>query len=161
MNQSTKKNVVQSLSCVQLFATPWTAACQASLSINISQSFLKLMSIELVFLYFFALITEEPFLISPCYSLELCIQMGISFLFSFPFASFLFSAICKTSSDSHFAFLHFFPRGWSWSLPPVQCHEPPSIVLQALCPSDLISWIYLSLPLYNCKGFDLGHTWMV
>ena len=23
---------------------------------------------------------------------------------------------------------------------------------------DLISWIYLSLPLYNCKGFDLGHT---
>ena len=27
--------------------------------------------------------------------------------------------------------------------------------------SDLIPWIYLSLPLYNCKGFDLGHTWMV
>ena len=25
-----------------------------------------------------------------------------------------------------------FPWGWSWSLPPVQCHEPPSIVLQAL-----------------------------
>ena len=25
--------------------------------------------------------------------------------------------------------------------------------------SDLISWIYLSLPLYNHKGFDLGHTW--
>ena len=35
--------------------------------------------------YFFALITEEDFLISPCYSLELCIQMGISFLFSFTF----------------------------------------------------------------------------
>ena len=26
---------------------------------------------------------------------------------------------------------------------------------------DLIPWIYLSLPLYNHKGFDLGHTWMV
>ena len=25
----------------------------------------------------------------------------------------------------------------------------------------LISWIYLSLPLYNQKGFDLDHTWMV
>ena len=25
---------------------------------------------------------------------------------------------------------------------------------------DLIPWIYLSLPLYNRKGFDLGHTWM-
>ena len=37
---------MQSLSRVQLFATPWTAAHQASLSITNSQSFLKLMSIE-------------------------------------------------------------------------------------------------------------------
>ena len=37
-----------SLSHVQLFATPWTAACQASLSITISWSLLKLLSIELV-----------------------------------------------------------------------------------------------------------------
>ena len=39
---------VQSLSRVRLFATPWTAACQASLSITNSRSLLKLMSIELV-----------------------------------------------------------------------------------------------------------------
>ena len=39
---------VQSLSCVQLFATPWTAARQAFLSITNSQSSPKLMSIELV-----------------------------------------------------------------------------------------------------------------
>ena len=39
---------VQSLNCVQLFVTPWTAACQASLSITNSRSLLKLMSIELV-----------------------------------------------------------------------------------------------------------------
>ena len=39
---------VQSLSCVWLFAIPWTAACQASLSITNSQSLLKLMSIESV-----------------------------------------------------------------------------------------------------------------
>ena len=39
---------VQSLSCVWLFATPWIAACQASLSITNSWSVLKLMSIELV-----------------------------------------------------------------------------------------------------------------
>ena len=39
---------VQSLSHVQLFVTPWTAACQASLSITNSRSLLKLMSIELV-----------------------------------------------------------------------------------------------------------------
>ena len=40
--------VVQSLSGVQLFSTPWTAARQASLSFIISQSLLKLMSIESV-----------------------------------------------------------------------------------------------------------------
>ena len=40
--------VVQSLSCVQLFVTPWTAARQAFLSFTISQSLLKLTSIELV-----------------------------------------------------------------------------------------------------------------
>ena len=39
---------IQSLSCVQLFVTPWTAACQASLSITNSQSLLKLMSFESV-----------------------------------------------------------------------------------------------------------------
>ena len=39
---------VQSLSRVQLFATPWTAACQASLSFTNSQNLLKLMSIESV-----------------------------------------------------------------------------------------------------------------
>ena len=41
---------VQSLSRVWLFATPWTAACQASLSIIKSQSLPKLMSIESVML---------------------------------------------------------------------------------------------------------------
>ena len=50
------------------------------------------LSHSIVFLYIFVLITEEGFLIklpessvliSPFYSLELCIQMGISFLFSF------------------------------------------------------------------------------
>ena len=41
-------NSVQSLRPVQLSATPWTTACQASLSITNSQSLLKLMSIESV-----------------------------------------------------------------------------------------------------------------
>ena len=78
-----------------------------------------------------------------------------------PFTSILFPTICKASSDNHFAFLHFFFLGMVWSLPPVQCHEPLSIVLQALCLLDITHWIYLSLLLYHCKGFDLGHTWVV
>ena len=64
------------------------------------------LSHSVVFLYFFALIAEEG------YSLELCIQVGISFLFSFAFlASLHFEAICKASSDNHFAFLHFSSMG--------------------------------------------------
>ena len=81
------------------------------------------LSHSIVFFYFFALITEGGFLNSLCYSLELCIQMGISFLFYFafhlsssqlfvrpsqttvlPFSSLLFTSVCKASSESHFAF---------------------------------------------------------
>ena len=46
--QNIKDVVVQPLSHVWLFATPWTAAHQASLSFTISRSLLKLMSFELV-----------------------------------------------------------------------------------------------------------------
>ena len=115
------------------------------------------LSYSVVFLYFFALVTEEGFLISPCYSLELCILLLISFLFPFAFAS-LSTAICKASSDSHFAFLHFFFLGMV--LIPISCtmSKPPSIVHQALSLSDLVPEISFSLPLYNHKGFDLGHT---
>ena len=80
-----------------------------SLGISIFLEEVSRVSHSIVFLYFFALITEEGFLISPCFSLELCIQMRV-YLSFFPssLASLLFSAICKTSSDNHFAFLHFF-----------------------------------------------------
>ena len=40
--------IIQLLCLVQFFATPWTAGCLASQSFTSSQSFLKLMSIELV-----------------------------------------------------------------------------------------------------------------
>ena len=56
-------------------------------SLDISNFLEKISSLShsIVFLYFFALIAEEGVLISPGYSLELYIQMGISFLFSFAF----------------------------------------------------------------------------
>ena len=55
---------VKSLSRVQLFETPWTAAQQASLSITNSQSLLKLMSIELL-MPSNHLILCHPFLLPP------------------------------------------------------------------------------------------------
>ena len=98
---------------------------------------------SLVFLYFFALITEEGFLISPCYSLELCIQMGISFLFSFAFCfSSYFSAIYKASSDNHFAFLHFFFLGMV--LIPASCTvSQTSVHSSSGTLSHLVPWIYV------------------
>ena len=55
---------VQSLSCVRLFATPWTAACHASLSITNFRSPPKPMSIELV-MPSNQLILCHPLLLSP------------------------------------------------------------------------------------------------
>ena len=49
---------------------------------------------------------------------------------SLPLASLLFSAICKSSSDNHFAFVHFFFLGMV--LITVPCHESLSIVLGTL-----------------------------
>ena len=72
------------------------------------------------------------------------------------FFSQLFVRLPQTSI---FSIYISFSWGWSWSLPPLQCHEASSIVHQVLHLSDLIPWIYLSLPLY--KGFNLGHTWVV
>ena len=59
------------------------------------------LSHSVVFLYF-ALITEEG-LLSPCCSLELCIQLGIS-ISPWLFNALLSLAVCKGSSDNHFAF---------------------------------------------------------
>ena len=77
-------------------------------SLGISNFLEKISSLShsVLFLYFF----EEGFRISPCYFLELCIQMGISFLLSF---AFLF-------------FSQLFVR------PPLQCHTPLFLVVQAL-----------------------------
>ena len=79
---------------------------------------------------------------------------------SLSFTSLHFSTICKASSDNHFAFLHFFFLG-------MILITPSCTMLQTSIPSssgtlsDLILWIYFSLPLHNHKGFDLGHTWLV
>ena len=100
------------------------------------------VSHSIVFLYFFALITEEGFLISPCYSLELCIQMSGSFLFSFAFCFSCFHS--KASSDNHFAFLHFFFLGMV--LITASCIvSRTSVRSSSGTVSDLMPWIALLL----------------
>ena len=102
------------------------------------------LSHSVVFLCFFAFITEEGFLISPCCSLELCIQMGISpFLICllFLFFSQLFVRPPQTTICL-FAFLFlgncFFTSSCTVSQSSV---HRSSIIL-----SDLIPLIYLSFP---------------
>ena len=106
-----------------------------------------------------------------CFPLFLCIDhWGRLLLFFetlhlngpiFPFllclSLFFFPQFIRPSQTAILPLCISFSWGWSWSLPPVQCNEPPSIVHQALSLSDLILWIYFSLPLYNHKGYDLGH----
>ena len=130
-----------------------------SLGISNFLEVISILSYSLVFFYFFALITEEGFVICTCYSLELCIQMGMSFLFvclSLLFFSQLFVSPSQTTILP-FALLFLgmvlitAPCTVSWT----SIHSSSGTL------SDLIPWIYLSLPLYNCKGFDLGHTWMI
>ena len=77
------------------------------------------LSYSVVFLYFFVLITEEGFLISSCCSLQLCIKWIYLSFSPLLFTSIVFTAICKASSDRHFAFLHFFSMGIV--LIPVSC----------------------------------------
>ena len=59
--------------------------------------------------------------------------------------------------DRHFAFLYFF---FLWMvLTTTSCTRPwTSLHSSSGILSDLISWICLLFPLYNHKGFDLGHT---
>ena len=72
-------------------------------------------------------------------------------------ASLLSSAICQFSLHNHFAFLKFF-FWWFWSVSPVQCYEPPSIILQALClPVRFLESVH---HLHCIIIRNLGPTWM-
>ena len=53
-----------------------------------------------------SVLVEEGFLISPCYSLELCLQMGIYFFFSFAFHFSSFHSYLKGLLRQPFSFLH-------------------------------------------------------
>ena len=79
-------------------------------SLGISNFLEEISSLSqfIVFLYFFALITEEGFVISASYFLELCSNGYIFSFYPLPLVSLLFSAIYKDSSENHFALCIFF-----------------------------------------------------
>ena len=69
------------------------------------------VSHSIVFLYFFALITEEDFLISLAILWNSAFKWVYLSFFPLPFTSLLFAAICKASSHNDLAFLYFFFLG--------------------------------------------------
>ena len=107
-------NSVQLLSPVQLFATPWTVACQASLCITNSQSLLKLMSMKSVM---------------PSNHLILCCPLLLP--------SSIFPSIRVFSNES--VLLHIrWPKFWSFSSASVL-----SMNSQAWFPLEWTGWISL------------------
>ena len=93
-----------------------------------------------------------------------CIVHGVAKswtrLSDFHFTSCLFfSQLFVRSPRQPFTFLYFFFLGMV--LITASCTmSRNSIHSFSKTQSDLICWIYLSLPLYNHKGYDLGQTWM-
>ena len=116
----TTNPVVQSLSHVRLFATPWTAACQASLSFTISRSLLKLISIESV-MPSNHLIFCHPVLLLPSIFPSIRVFANESFLhIRWPkYWSFSFSFSFSISLSNEYSGLISFRMDWL-DLPAVQ-----------------------------------------
>ena len=107
-------NSVQSLSHVQLFAIPWTTACQAFLSITNSWSSLKLRSIELVM---------------PSNHLILCCPLLL--------LPSIFPSIRGFSNES--ALCKMWPKYWSFSFNISPSNEHPGLISFRLDWLDLLA----------------------
>ena len=154
-------NSVQLLSCVWLFVTPWTSACQASLSITNSQSLLKLMSIMLV-IPFNQLIFCHPHLLPPpmfpsirVFS-ELVLPIRWPKDWSFSFSISPFNEYSGLISFRMVWFDHFAVQGTLKSSPTPQFKRINSWVLSFLYSPPLTSihdyWKIIALTRWNFVG---------
>ena len=98
---------VQSLSHVQLFATPWTVACQASLSITSTWSLFKLISIESV-MPSNHLIRCRFLLLLPSIFPNIRVFSKVCVLFLIKDWDYTGTSICQNPSRSTLKSLHFF-----------------------------------------------------
>ena len=90
------------------------------------------LSHPIVFLYLFALFTKKPFLSLLAILWNSAFHWAYVSLSPLPFASLLFSALCNASQTTTLPCCISFSWRWFWSLSPVQCYKPPSIVLQVI-----------------------------
>ena len=119
------------------------------------------LSHSIVFLYFFCI--DHWGKLSYLSLLFFGALYSDEYIFHFsplPITSLLFSAICKVSSDNHFAYLLFFFLGIvlitvSYTTSWTSIHSSSGTL--SVKPNPL----NLSRPLYNHKGVDLDYSWMV
>ena len=135
--------VVESLSHVQLFATPWTAAHQASLSITISWSLLKLMSIKSVMPRNHRILCRPLLLPSSVFPSIIRVfsnELGLSIRWP-KYWSFSFSI---SPSSKYSALISFIVIQ---SLSPVRFFATPRTAACQASLSFTVSWSLLKLPL--------------
>ena len=140
--------VVQSLSHVHLFTTPWTAVCQASLSFTIPCSLLKLMSIESVM---------------PSSHLILCCPLSFSVILCHPLLLLpsIFPSIRVFSNES--ALCIGWPKYWSFSFsisPSNEYSELKSLLLHYKWVHQYHSRVHMSALTYDICFYlsDLLHA---
>ena len=134
--------------------------CSLGIS-NILEDISRLSSIVIVFLYFCTDLLERLSHLSLLFFGALH-SNGYIFPFLFCFSFLFFSQLfIRPPQTTILPFLHFCFLGMVLITAFCKCYEHLPIVLHALILSNLVLRICLSLPLYNCKLFDLGHTWMV
>ena len=151
--------VVQSLSRVQLFVTPWIAAYQASLSFKNSQSLLKLMSIELV-MASNHLILCHPLLLLPSvfpsvrvFSHQSALRIRWPKYWSFSFSIRPFSEYSELIPLGLVGLISLQSKGLSrvFSNTPVQKHQFFSAQLSLWSNSHIHTWL-LEKPLFWLYG---------
>ena len=144
--------IVQLLSCVSLFVTPWTAAHQASLSFIISQSLLKLMFIELVMpsnhlIFCHALLLLPSIFPSiRVFSNELALPIKWLKYWSFSFS---------ISSSNEYSRLISFRMGW-WDSPRDSRESSPTPQFKSIN-SSVLSFLY-SLALTFIHDYWENHS---
>ena len=155
---------VQSLSCVWLFATPWIAARQASLSITNSQSSLRLMSIESVMPSSHLILCRPLFLLPPIppsirvFSNESTLHMMWPKYWSFSFSIIPSKEhpglICLISVR---IWAHSLRITWGWPLGNFKAFIRVSRSLDSLCFSQLLTNFYTCYTLaHNHQCLPLG-----
>ena len=102
--------IISSASVRSIPSLLYCAHCCMKFTLGISYFLEEISSLShsIVFLYFYALITEEGFLISPCFLCKSSFKWVYLSFSPLPLASLHLSAICMASSDNNFAFLFFF-----------------------------------------------------